>query len=181
MFGLWFVADLSVLHQFNIKHCSAQACDFVCNLWLSNVLCVTDEKELSDLGVTYTSTDNCPSKGSTVHISCIYRPESTTEDDTWDKKVFWYKDNHSLNSSHVQEHCDGKNCTLTINNLGESDSAVYKCGFKQGYNNRQYIAEPGVTLTVKGNCQHVLICLCCVDNCHKNNTSACWSQIHSCR
>uniref|UniRef100_A0A3Q3WYJ4 Ig-like domain-containing protein n=1 Tax=Mola mola TaxID=94237 RepID=A0A3Q3WYJ4_MOLML len=107
----------------------------------------------SDLGLTYTSTNICSLKGSTVSISCTYRPESTTNDNTWDKNVFWYKDDHDLKSSRVENHSDGKKYTLTIKNLGESDSAVYKCGFTQSHNNSQNIAEPGVTLTVTGNCQ----------------------------
>ncbi|MGL4898402.1 MAG: hypothetical protein ACRC31_08355, partial [Cetobacterium sp.] len=58
---------------------------------VSDVLCVTVIQGQYDWGVTYTSTQICALKGSTVEISCSYRYPSTINSlDTTVEKTFWF-------------------------------------------------------------------------------------------
>ncbi|XP_078022589.1 sialoadhesin-like [Epinephelus lanceolatus] len=113
-------------------------------------------------GVTYTSTEICAVKGSTVEIHCsytypsrIYGPHATVE------KTFWFaevngRDRVDLTtdpqySGRVQYDCDKirNYCTLRITDLRESDSAEYKFMFITDHPSA-YTGSPGVTLSVTG-------------------------------
>uniref|UniRef100_A0A4W6EH38 B-cell receptor CD22 n=1 Tax=Lates calcarifer TaxID=8187 RepID=A0A4W6EH38_LATCA len=104
-------------------------------------------------GVTYTSTEICALKGSTVDIHCTYShpsPSATAEKRFWFTKNQYGKfvdlktDTNYLDR--VYYDCKNKNCTLTITDLRESDSAEYK--FRFILNSIGYTGSPGVILHV---------------------------------
>ncbi|XP_078022738.1 sialoadhesin-like [Epinephelus lanceolatus] len=125
-----------------------------------DVLCVTVIQGQNVWGVTYTSTEICAVKGSTVEIHCSYRypsringPDTKVENASWfiEKKNVanvYLKDDPQY-SGRVQYDCDEikNDCTLRITDLRESDSAVYKFRFITNHPNA-YTGEPGVTLSV---------------------------------
>ncbi|XP_044201039.1 uncharacterized protein LOC122976548 [Thunnus albacares] len=126
---------------------------------VSDVLCVTVVQGQNDWGVTYTSTQICALKGSTVDINCTYRyPSRINDHDTMVEKTFWFtkKSNgvyvdlrtDSEYSGRVQYHCDKNDCTLTITDLRESDSAEYKFRFITNQPGGSFFGSPGITLTV---------------------------------
>ncbi|XP_059190751.1 B-cell receptor CD22-like [Centropristis striata] len=100
----------------------------------------------NDWRVTYTSTQICALKGSTVDIQCTYRHRAG--------KTFWFsKESNNVfvdlrtdpdYAGRVQYRCENSLCTLRITDLRESDSAVYYISQPDG----TYAASPGVTLTV---------------------------------
>ena len=103
-----------------------------------------------DWGVTYSSTEICAFKGSTVDMSCTYRYPSTVqrvENRFWYTKVSngVYMD---LKTGRVQYIFGNNDCTLRITDLRESDSAEYKFRFITDQEGGRYTGEPGVTLTV---------------------------------
>ncbi|XP_039656772.1 uncharacterized protein LOC120559244 [Perca fluviatilis] len=113
-------------------------------------------KGQNGLGVTYTSTQICAVKGSTVNIPCSYTYPSavggvatTVEQSVWLSQQFVDLTTVSEYSGRVQYHSENKDCTLTISDLRERDSAVYYFRFitNQGGN---YVGYPGVTLSVTG-------------------------------
>ena len=123
---------------------------------------VTAAKRQNDWGVTYTSTQICAFKGSTVDMNCTYRYTSRINDhDTEVERTFWYTKlsnkepvdlrTDSKYAGRVQYHCDKNDCTLTITDLRESDSAEYKFRFITNDPGGKYTGSPGVTLTVTGN------------------------------
>ncbi|GLD59205.1 B-cell receptor CD22-like protein [Lates japonicus] len=90
-----------------------------------------------DWGVTYTSTEICAFKGSTVDIHCTYTyPPRIKGHDTTVERTFWFtkeQNNEPVDlrtdsdyTGRVQYHCGENSCTLTITDLRESDSAEYK-------------------------------------------------------
>ncbi|XP_073331781.1 B-cell receptor CD22-like [Pagrus major] len=106
-------------------------------------------------GVTYSSTEICAFKGSTVDMSCTYRYSSTV------KRVqnkFWFtKESNGVYvdqrtdpeySGRVQYICGNNDCTLRITDLRESDSAEYKFSFITNQEGGRYTGSPGVTLRV---------------------------------
>ncbi|XP_028421187.1 B-cell receptor CD22-like [Perca flavescens] len=108
-----------------------------------------------DLGVTYTSTQICAFKGSTVNISCSYTYQSRINDlVTKVEKRFWFTElgngetvdltTVSEYSGRVQYHSENKDCTLRISDLRERDSAEYKFRFTTNQGGK-YIGSPGVT------------------------------------
>ncbi|XP_033985498.1 B-cell receptor CD22-like isoform X2 [Trematomus bernacchii] len=110
-----------------------------------------------DWGVTYTSTEICAVKGSTVEISCSYTYPFTWKDVVNTVgKTFWCAENKdeepvdlktvSEYAGRVEDRCENNTCTLRIKNLRESDSAVYKFRFETKQD--KYLGEPGVTLFV---------------------------------
>ncbi|XP_078126556.1 basement membrane-specific heparan sulfate proteoglycan core protein-like [Sander vitreus] len=109
-------------------------------------------------GVTYTSTKICAVKGSTVEIHCSYTYPSTIVDGV--KEKFWFtKESNNVYvdlttdpeySGRVQYQCTNKDCTLTISDLRERDSAVYYFRFITNHSTGKYTASPGVTLSVTG-------------------------------
>ncbi|XP_031735724.1 sialoadhesin-like, partial [Anarrhichthys ocellatus] len=110
-------------------------------------------------GVTYTPTEVCALKGSTVEIRCSYTHPSTVNGlKTQVEKTFWFtkevKDVHvdlrtdPEYSGRVESHCVNKVCTLTIRDLRESDSAEYKFRFITNQPGGKYSGSPGVSLSV---------------------------------
>ena len=129
---------------------------------VSDVLSVTVVQGQNDWGVTYTSTQVCALKGSTVDIRCTYRyPLRKDGLDTTVEKTFWFtkvSNNERVDmrtdseySGRVQYHCDKNDCTLRITDLRESDSAEYKFTFITNQPGGRFTGSPGVTLTVTGN------------------------------
>ncbi|XP_045904213.1 uncharacterized protein LOC123970264 [Micropterus dolomieu] len=109
-----------------------------------------------DWGVTYTSTEICAFKGSTVYIYCTIKYPSTinyryiTAGET-----FWFKGDDTVDlktkseySGRVEYNCDMIYCTLRITDLRESDSAEYKFSFITNQPGGTYTGSPGVTLSV---------------------------------
>ncbi|KAL7403606.1 hypothetical protein ABVT39_002902 [Epinephelus coioides] len=114
-----------------------------------------------DWRVTYTSTEICAVKGSTVDIHCSYRyPSRINGLDTKVEKAFWFidmKDGVFVDlktdpqySGRVQyQHDEIRNdSTLRITDLRESDSAVYKFRFITNQTDGIFFGQPGVTLSV---------------------------------
>uniref|UniRef100_A0A8C4GZ07 B-cell receptor CD22 n=1 Tax=Dicentrarchus labrax TaxID=13489 RepID=A0A8C4GZ07_DICLA len=110
-------------------------------------------------GVTYTSTEICALKGSTVDISCTYGyPSRINDHDTEVEKEIWFTKMNgnefvdlrtdSEYSGRVEYSCHYKNCTLRITDLRESDSAEYKFRFITNLSTGKYTGSPGVTLSV---------------------------------
>ncbi|XP_030282772.1 B-cell receptor CD22-like [Sparus aurata] len=110
-------------------------------------------------GVTYSSTEICALKGSTVNMSCSYTYPSRIDGvDTEVKETFWFTklsgkqpvdlrtdSDHQLR---VEYSCSEKSCTLRITDLRESDSAEYKFRFITNQPGGRYTGSPGVTLRV---------------------------------
>ncbi|XP_034062142.1 B-cell receptor CD22-like [Gymnodraco acuticeps] len=110
-------------------------------------------------GVTYSSTEICAVKGSTVEISCSY-----TYPSTWDggvhtvEKTFWSTKQKgggpvdlrtvSEYAGRVEDLCENDICTLRMKNLRESDSAMYRFRFQLNQPDGKYIGLPGVRLSV---------------------------------
>ncbi|XP_051802059.1 carcinoembryonic antigen-related cell adhesion molecule 5-like isoform X2 [Acanthochromis polyacanthus] len=102
--------------------------------------------------VTYSSTQICAFKGSTVKMYCSYTyPLGRSVNET-----FWFsnrKDDEYVRLKDDPQYAgrveyDQKRCSLTIRNLTESDSAEYKFRFITDPQ-EQYMGSPGVTLSVK--------------------------------
>ncbi|KAM6941628.1 myelin-associated glycoprotein-like, partial [Lycodopsis pacificus] len=109
--------------------------------------------------VTYTSTEVCAFKGSTVTIECSYtHPSRMNGLKTQVEETFWFtKTSNDVYvdlrtdpeySGRVTSHCVEKVCTLTIRDLRESDSAEYKFRFTTNQPGGKYSGSPGVTLSV---------------------------------
>ncbi|XP_045887266.1 hemicentin-1-like [Micropterus dolomieu] len=112
-------------------------------------------------GVTYTSTEICALKGSTVEISCtLTYPSRINGRDTKVEETFWFtkfQDKEPVDlrtdskyAGRVEYHCDKKDCTLRITDLRESDSAEYKFRFITNQPDGRFTGSPGVTLSVTG-------------------------------
>uniref|UniRef100_A0A671TFY8 B-cell receptor CD22 n=1 Tax=Sparus aurata TaxID=8175 RepID=A0A671TFY8_SPAAU len=110
-------------------------------------------------GVTYSSTEICALKGSTVDMSCTYRyPYWQNDRETEVKETFWFtklsgKQPVDLRKDtdyrdRVEYSCSEKSCTLRITDLRESDSAEYKFRFITDQEGGKYSGLPGVTLSV---------------------------------
>uniref|UniRef100_A0A668AGH9 B-cell receptor CD22 n=1 Tax=Myripristis murdjan TaxID=586833 RepID=A0A668AGH9_9TELE len=129
---------------------------------LSDVLCVTVLQIKAQWRVTYISTEICALKGSTVDINCIYRyPHTENDRVTRVVRTLWFtnKDDEPTDlrldsdyAGRVEYHSwiDGyrTHCRLRINDLRESDSAVYKFRFITNQPGGRYTGEPGVFLIV---------------------------------
>uniref|UniRef100_A0A3P8YU00 Ig-like domain-containing protein n=1 Tax=Esox lucius TaxID=8010 RepID=A0A3P8YU00_ESOLU len=104
-----------------------------------------------DWGVRYSTQSICALKGSTVEMSCSYTFPSGTVSST-----FWYTKDKYKNpvnlivdsdyTGRVKYHDEKYRHTLTITDLRESDSAVYK--FRFITDGGKYTGGPGVTLTL---------------------------------
>ncbi|XP_071385998.1 sialic acid-binding Ig-like lectin 6 [Centroberyx affinis] len=112
-----------------------------------------------DWGVTYTSTEICALKGSTVDIHCTYRyPAYLDHLTVTAEKTLWFTKQEgdqpvdlrtdSEYEGRVEYHGHQKNCILRITDLRETDSAVYKFRFITNHPTGKYTASSGVTLTV---------------------------------
>ena len=113
-------------------------------------------------GVTYSSTEICALKGSTVEINCTYtHPSGKHGHNTEVKKTFWFTKlsgsqpvdlrTDSDYQDRVEYSCSEKSCSLRIRDLRESDSAEYKFRFITNQPDGRYTGSPGVTLRVTGN------------------------------
>ncbi|XP_043971443.1 hemicentin-1-like isoform X2 [Gambusia affinis] len=100
----------------------------------------------------------CALKGSTVTMSCKYS-HPYWEDRIYIKveKTFWFtkteRDPLDFKTQEeyvdrVENSCISKNCTLTIRDVKESDSATYKFRFITNKYGGSYTGEPGVQLSV---------------------------------
>ncbi|XP_035770379.1 B-cell receptor CD22-like, partial [Neolamprologus brichardi] len=113
----------------------------------------------NDYAVTYTSTQICAVKGSTVVIGCWFNYPSRVNvlKRVWFTKVNNYNPEDLKTdpayAGRVSYSSHWKNCTLTIRDLRESDSAVYKFKFETDW--EDFIGLPGVTLTVTALQVHV--------------------------
>ncbi|XP_030599994.1 B-cell receptor CD22-like [Archocentrus centrarchus] len=107
--------------------------------------------------VTYTSTQICAVKGSTVEIHCSYTYPYSTYYQVQQK--LWFtkgtnKEPVDLKSDsdykgRVEYRCSGQSCTVRITDLRESDSAEYKFKFITNHPDGGYTGSPGVTLTLR--------------------------------
>ncbi|KAK0146428.1 B-cell receptor CD22 [Merluccius polli] len=118
-----------------------------------------------DWTVTYTSSNVCSLRGSTVDITCTYRypyklqylsslwftkednkqPVDLLSDTDYAGRVEYTCGEISC----YRYNCRGT-CTLRIRDLRQSDSAVYKFRFITNQPGGQYTGEPGVKLSVTG-------------------------------
>ncbi|KAK2813257.1 hypothetical protein Q5P01_000860 [Channa striata] len=108
--------------------------------------------------VTYTSTNICAVKGSTVTINCSYTHPSTTNPVIEVQKTLWFvKASNNVYvdlrtdpdySGRVDYRCENHQCSLTIRDLRLSDSAVYKFRFITNLEHGRYTGQPGVTVSV---------------------------------
>uniref|UniRef100_A0A665UEY9 B-cell receptor CD22 n=1 Tax=Echeneis naucrates TaxID=173247 RepID=A0A665UEY9_ECHNA len=116
--------------------------------------------------VTYSATQICALKGSTVEINCIYRyPFWVKDQDNEVEQTFWFaklQNNEPVDlrtdseySGRVQYDCGQNDCTLRITDLRESDSAEYKFRFTTNQPGGKYTGSPGVTLSVTGSVSEV--------------------------
>uniref|UniRef100_A0A3P9CBI8 Immunoglobulin domain-containing protein n=1 Tax=Maylandia zebra TaxID=106582 RepID=A0A3P9CBI8_9CICH len=113
------------------------------------------QRSQNDYAVTYTSTQICAVKGSTVDIGCSFKHPSRVNV----LKRVWFTKGNNYNpedlktdpayAGRVSYSSHWKSCTLTIRDLRESDSAVYKFRFETDW--KDFTGLPGVTLTVTGN------------------------------
>ncbi|XP_053275732.1 sialic acid-binding Ig-like lectin 14 [Pleuronectes platessa] len=112
-----------------------------------------------DWGVSYTSTEICAFRGSTVHINCTYTyPSRLNHLDTTVQETFWFiKESNGIHvdlrtdpeySGRVENLCGNNKCTLRISNLTDSDSAVYKFRFTTNQPTGSFTGYTGVTLNV---------------------------------
>ncbi|XP_062241320.1 hemicentin-1-like [Platichthys flesus] len=112
-----------------------------------------------DWGVSYTSTEICASRGSTVDITCTYTyPSTFNNNDTTVQETFWFiQESNGIHvdlrtdpeySGRVENLCGNNKCTLRISNLRERDSAVYKFRFTTNQPGGSFTGSAGVTLSV---------------------------------
>ena len=124
------------------------------------MLCVTGV--WNDWDVSYTSTEICAVRGSTVDINCTYTyPSTFNNQDTTVQETFWFiQESNGIHvdlrtdpeySGRVEYLCGNNKCTLRISNLTESDSAVYKFRFTTNQPTGSLTGSGGVTLSVTGN------------------------------
>ncbi|XP_047198390.1 B-cell receptor CD22-like [Hippoglossus stenolepis] len=109
--------------------------------------------------VSYTSTEICAVRGSTVDITCTYTyPSTFNNHDTTVQETFWFiQESNGIHvdlrtdpeySGRVEYLCENNKCTLRISNLTESDSAVYKFRFTTNQPTGSLTGSAGVTLSV---------------------------------
>uniref|UniRef100_A0A096LUY2 Ig-like domain-containing protein n=1 Tax=Poecilia formosa TaxID=48698 RepID=A0A096LUY2_POEFO len=106
--------------------------------------------------VTYSSSQICTIKGSTVDLKCNYTHPDTVGDTVIEvRKLIWYTkgDNYAPVDLKDDQDYAGRikykhGCTVAIRDVRESDSAVYKFRFITNHQNGKYTGSPGVTLSV---------------------------------
>ncbi|XP_061578794.1 sialoadhesin-like [Cololabis saira] len=125
------------------------------------LLSLSEVRSQEGWGVTYTSTQICTLKGSTVKIHCTYTyPPRIHGNVTVLETASWFtegKDQVPVDlmtqteyADRVQYQCGEKECTLMIEDLRESDSAEYKFRFTTNQPGGGYTAKRGVVLSVTG-------------------------------
>ncbi|KAK0147181.1 Sialoadhesin [Merluccius polli] len=143
----------------------------LCVLFILNEMCLffTALQGNDDWTVTYTSSNVCSLRGSTVDISCTFKyPEKQHDLSTTVLETLWFtKEDRNqtpvdllsdadytgrVESSCGEISCIGsscnRKCTLSIRDLRQSDSAVYNFRFKTNQPGGEHTANPGVALTV---------------------------------
>lgn len=117
-----------------------------------------------DWGVSYSSTNICALKGSSVIMSCTYKYPPGYKI----KKVFWTKTdvkeqdeefpdlfNDPEYSQRIQYLGDKQqNCTIRLNDVTQKDSHKYYFRFITNITDGSWIGRPGVTLKITGNIFH---------------------------
>uniref|UniRef100_A0A672ZH37 B-cell receptor CD22 n=1 Tax=Sphaeramia orbicularis TaxID=375764 RepID=A0A672ZH37_9TELE len=117
-------------------------------------------------GVTYTSTQICALKGSTVDMSCTYTyPPQIKKKKTKVEKTFWFI-NRDIKPVDLKTKSEYKGrvdypskkngCLVRISDLRQSDSAQYQFRFITNQPGGHYTGSPGVTLTVTDLQVHVM-------------------------
>ncbi|KAK0151779.1 B-cell receptor CD22 [Merluccius polli] len=150
----------------------------LCVLFILNEMCLffTALQGNDDWTVTYTSSNVCSVRGSTVDISCTFKyPEKQHDLSTTVLETLWFtKEDRNqkpvdllsdadytgrVESSCGEISCIGsscnRKCTLSIRDLRQSDSAVYNFRFKTNQPGGEHTANPGVALT-----NYVVLHLC---------------------
>uniref|UniRef100_A0A8C7HKG8 B-cell receptor CD22 n=1 Tax=Oncorhynchus kisutch TaxID=8019 RepID=A0A8C7HKG8_ONCKI len=121
-------------------------------VFLWSVTVVLSQKGWS---VTYTTQSICTLKGSTVEMSCSYTyPSGTVTTTFWFTKKYAVENyvnlrndsNYKGRVTYRSDKMNGHN--LTITDLRESDSAMYKFRFITDQTGGKYTGDPGVTLSV---------------------------------
>ncbi|XP_024865755.2 B-cell receptor CD22-like [Kryptolebias marmoratus] len=122
------------------------------------LLCATAVQSQNGWGVTYSPTQICALKGSTVEIHCKYTHSHKKGGITIKvEKSFWFAktDENPVDlkteeqyAGRVEYNCDRTRCRLTIRDVKKSDSAVYKFRFETNTHDGSYTGKPGVTLNV---------------------------------
>ncbi|XP_062245257.1 B-cell receptor CD22-like isoform X2 [Platichthys flesus] len=108
--------------------------------------------------LSYTSTEICALRGSTVDITCTYTYPSTLNNLDTVQETFWFiQESNGIYvdlrtdpeyAGRVENLCENNKCTLRINNLTESDSAVYKFRLTTNQPTGSLTGSAGVTLSV---------------------------------
>ncbi|XP_029987247.1 B-cell receptor CD22-like [Sphaeramia orbicularis] len=122
------------------------------------LLSVTVVQGQNEWGVTYTSTQICALKGSTVDMSCTYTyPQWIGSHVTTVEETFWFI-NSGINLVDLKTKSEYKyrvhfpyhknDCSVRISDLRQSDSAQYQFRFITNQPGGHYTGSPGVTLTV---------------------------------
>ncbi|XP_070771471.1 Fc receptor-like protein 5 [Enoplosus armatus] len=117
---------------------------------------VTAVQSQNGWGVTYSSTQICAFKGSTVDMHCTYtHPPRINGLDVKVEERFWFKgdafvdlETISKYSGRVEHICEENGCTLRITDLRESDSGLYRFRFITNHPSGRYAGKPGVMLSV---------------------------------
>ncbi|KAK0155019.1 B-cell receptor CD22 [Merluccius polli] len=143
----------------------------LCVLFILNEMCLffTALQGNDDWTVTYTSSNVCSLRGSTVDISCTFKyPEKQHDLSTTVLETLWFTEEDRnqtpvdllsdadytgrVESSCGEISCIGsscnRKCTLSIRDLRQSDSAVYNFRFKTNQPGGEHTANPGVALNV---------------------------------
>ncbi|KAK0136536.1 B-cell receptor CD22 [Merluccius polli] len=124
----------------------------------------TDEGN-DDWTVTYTSSNVCALRGSTVDITCTYKYPYKMSSSTLIETLWFTKgDKQPVDlvsdkdyAGRVEYRCGGNSCTwstckvkctLRIRDLRQTDSAEYKFRFTTNRPGGKYTGDPGVTLSV---------------------------------
>ncbi|XP_030016394.1 Fc receptor-like protein 5 [Sphaeramia orbicularis] len=124
------------------------------------LLCLPVVRSENDWGVTCISSPICALKGSTVTMSCTYSyPPTIHGRHTVVENTFWFiklpnpepLDLRMLSeyAGRVQHRCDSNTCTLTITDLRDSDSALYKFRLITNQPGGFYTGPQGVQLSVQ--------------------------------
>uniref|UniRef100_A0A8C7MJR6 Ig-like domain-containing protein n=1 Tax=Oncorhynchus kisutch TaxID=8019 RepID=A0A8C7MJR6_ONCKI len=117
--------------------------------------CVSVVLSQKGWSVTYTTQSICTLKGSTVEMSCSYTyPSGTVTTTFWFTKKYAVENyvnlrndsNYKGRVTYRSDKMNGHN--LTITDLRESDSAMYKFRFITDQTGGKYTGDPGVTLSV---------------------------------
>uniref|UniRef100_A0A3Q2FEN0 Ig-like domain-containing protein n=1 Tax=Cyprinodon variegatus TaxID=28743 RepID=A0A3Q2FEN0_CYPVA len=108
--------------------------------------------------VTYSPSQICAIKGSTVDLQCNFTyPSKIDNIVTVVESIKWFTKGTATAPIDLKNDPDyagrveyGTGCTVRIRNIGEADSAFYKIRFKTNHKHGIYTGVPGVKLSVSG-------------------------------